>query len=76
MLTSELSVSTSTSTLVNDRSPGRSEIAQYGGTRGGTFHGEIYIAARKPVLDYGIHSRMPGRDGKDHGEDSPKQACS
>ena len=50
-------------------------MAQDGGTRGGTFHGEI--DRFKESQDWTTACRnVPERDGKDQGEDSPKQACS
>ena len=60
---------------VDDCSPGRGGMAQNGRARGATFHGEMdrckenqgWITAR---------SSMPERDGKEQGEDNPKQAGS
>ena len=50
-------------------------MAQNSGTRGGTFHGEI--GRRRESQGWTTAcSRMPERDGKDQGEDSPKQAGS
>ena len=48
---------------VDDCSPGREGMAQDDGTRGGSFYDEM-----------DRRSRMPEREGKDQGEDSPKQA--
>ena len=60
---------------VDDCSPGRGGMVQNGGTRGGTFHDgmECCRASQGWTTAY---SRMPERDGKDQGEDSPKQAGS
>ena len=60
---------------VDDCSPGRGGMAQNGGTRGGTFHGEM-DRCRKSQGWTTACSRMPERDGKDPGEDSPKQTGS
>ena len=49
--------------------------AQDGGTRGGTFHGEIDRCRESQGWTTACSS-MPERNGKDQGEDSPKQACS
>ena len=61
--------------LVNDCSPGRGDMAQDGGTRSGVFHGEI-DHCRKSQGKTTACSSMPERDGKDQGQDRPKQACS
>ena len=61
--------------LVNDCSPGRGDMAQDGGTRRGVFHGEI-DRCRETQGKTTACSSMPGRDGKDQGQDRPKQACS
>ena len=53
---------------VDDCSPGRGGMAQNGVRTGGSLQ-------RKPGLDTAC-SRMPERDGKDQGRDSPKQAGS
>ena len=45
-----------------------------GGTRGGTFHGEKMDGHRESQGWTTACSSMPERDGKDQGEDSPKQA--
>ena len=58
---------------VDDCSPGRGGMAQNGGTRGGTFHGEMDRGRENQGWTTTV-SRMPERDGKDQGEDSPKQA--
>ena len=60
---------------VDDCSPGRGGIAQNGGTRGGTFHGKMDRCRESQGWTTAC-SRMPERDGKDQGEDSPKQAGS
>ena len=60
---------------VDDCSPGRGGMAQNGRTRGGTFYGEIDLCRGSQGWTTAC-SRMPERDGKDHGEDSPKQAGS
>ena len=59
--------------LVNECSPGRGETAQDSGTRGGTFHGEI-DHCREGHGWTTVCSSMSERDGKDQGENSPKQA--
>ena len=51
------------------------EMAQNSGTRDGTFHGEM-DRCRGSQGWTTVCSRMPERDGKDQGEDSPKQAAS
>ena len=74
-LSSELSVSTPTSGRLH--SPGRGGMAQDGGTRGGTFHGEMDHCRRESRGWTTACSSMPERDGNDLGEDSPKQTtCS
>ena len=50
-------------------------MAQNGGTRSGTFHGEMN-RSRESEGWTTAYSRMPERDGKGQGEDSPKQAGS
>ena len=60
---------------VDDCSPGRGEMAQNGGTRGGIFHGKM-DRSRKNQGWTTECSGMPERDGKNQGEDSPKQAGS
>ena len=57
-------------------SPGQGGMAQNRGTRGGTFHGEINRCSRGSQGWTMACKRMPKRDGKDQGEDSPKQAGS
>ena len=60
---------------MDDCSPGRGGMAQNSGTRGATFHGKI-DRCRKNQGWTTACSGMPERDGKDQGEDSPKQAGS
>ena len=60
---------------VDDYSPGTGRMAQNGRTRGGTFHGKIYRCRENQGWTTGC-SGMPERDGKDQGEDCPKQAGS
>ena len=60
---------------LDDCSPGRGEMAQDGRTRGGTFHGKMN-RCRKSQRWTTACSGVPERDGKDQGEDSPKQADS
>ena len=50
-------------------------MAQNGRTRGRTFHGELDRCRGSQGWTTAC-SRMPERDGKDQGEDSPKQAGS
>ena len=61
---------------VDDCSPGRGGMAQDGGTRGGTFHGEMDRCRESQDWTTAC-SRTLERDGKDQGEDSPTQtgAC-
>ena len=59
----------------DDCRPGRGGMAQDGGTRGGTFHGEM-DRCRESQGWTTVCNSMPERDGKDQGEDSPKQAGS
>ena len=56
-------------------SPGREGMGQNGRTRGGTFHGKM-DRCRKNLGWTTACSGMPERNGKDQGEDSPKQAGS
>ena len=63
---SELSASTPTSNC----SPGRGGMAQDGGTKGERFHGEM-DRCRESQGWTTAWSRMPERDGKNQGEDSP-----
>ena len=71
--TSETSASTPT---LDDCSPtGRGGMVQNGGKRGGTFHGEM-DRCRGSQGWTTTCSRMPERDKKDQGGDSPKQAGS
>ena len=58
---------------LDDCSPGRGGMAQNGGTRGRTFHGEIYRCRGSQGWTT-ASSRMSERDGKDQGNDIPKQA--
>ena len=52
-------------------------MAKDGGTRGGTFHGEMDRCCREIQGWTAVcSSSMPERDGNDKGEDSPKQARS
>ena len=60
---------------VDDCSPGRGGMAQNGGTRGGTFHGEMDRCRESQGWTTAC-SRMPEREGKYQEEDSPKQAGS
>ena len=60
---------------VDDCSPGRGGMAQDGGTRGGTFHGEMGRCRETQGWTTAYSSRysgMPERDGKDQGQDRPK----
>ena len=57
---------------VNDCSLRRGEVVQYGGTRGGTFHGEM-DRYRESEGWTTLCSSISERDGKDQGEDGPKQ---
>ena len=57
---------------VHDCSPGRGGMTQNDGARGGTFYGEIDRCCRGCQGWTTACSRMPERDGKDQGEDSPK----
>ena len=56
---------------VNDCSPGREGVAQDGGTRGGTFHGEI-DHCRESQGWTTARGSLSERDGKNQGEGSPK----
>ena len=58
---------------VDNCTPGRGGISQDGGTRSGTFHGEIDRCRESWTT---ACSSMPERDGKGQGENSPKQARS
>ena len=55
--------------------PGRGGMAQNGGTRGERFYGEMDHCRESQGWTTAC-SRMPERDGKDQGEDRPKQAGS
>ena len=57
---------------VDDCSPGRGGMARDGETRDGTFHGEMDRCSENQGWTMAC-SRMPERDGKDQGEDIPKQ---
>ena len=59
---------------VGDCSPGRGGMAQNGRMRGGTFHGEMDRCRESKGWTTACSS-MPERDGKDQGEDIPKQAA-
>ena len=61
--------------IVNDCSPGLGGMAQNGGTRGGTFDGEL-VRCRESQGWTTACSRMPERDGKDQRGDSLEQAGS
>ena len=50
------------------------ETMLYGGTRGGTFHDEMDRHRESQGWTTACNS-MPERNGKDQGEDSPKQTC-
>ena len=60
---------------LENSNPGRGGMAQDGGTRGGTFHGEMDCCRGSQGWTTAC-SRMPERDGKNQGEDSQKQAVS
>ena len=60
---------------VDNCSPGRGRIAQNGGTRGGTFHGEMDCCRGSQGWTMTC-SGMLERDGKDQREESRKQAGS
>ena len=60
---------------VNDCGPGRGGIAKNGGTRGGTFHGELDRWRESQGWTTAC-SRVPKRDEKNQGVDSPKQVGS
>ena len=60
---------------VDNCSPGLGGMAQNGGTRGETFHGEMDRCRGSQGWTTAC-SRMPERAGNDQGEDSPKQAGS
>ena len=60
---------------VDDCSPGRGGITHNGGKRGGTIHGKMDRCRENQGWTTAC-SRMPERDGKGQGEDSPKQAGS
>ena len=57
---------------MDDCSPGLGGMVQKGGTRDGTFHGEM-DRFREGQSWTTACSRTPERDGKDQGKDSPKQ---
>ena len=58
---------------VDDCSPGRVGMTQNGKTRGGIFHGKMDCFRKNQGWTTAC-SGMPERDGKDKGEDNPKQA--
>ena len=61
--------------FLDDYSPGRGEMAQNSGTRGGTFHGEM--DRRRKCLGWTMaYSSMTEHDGKSQGEDGPNQVNS
>ena len=60
---------------VDDCSPGRGKMAQDGGTKHGTFHGEM-DRCREHQGWTKLCRSMPERDGKDQGDNSPNQAGS
>ena len=60
---------------VDDSSPGREGMAQDDGTSGGTLRGRM-DRCRESQSWTPACSSLPERDGKDQGNDSPKQACS
>ena len=60
---------------VDDCSPGRGGMTLDGGTRGGIFHGEMDRCSKSQSWTTAC-SRMPERDGKNQGGDTPKQAGS
>ena len=57
--------------LADDCSPGRGGMAQDGGRRGGTFHGEMDRCRESEGWTTACSS-MPGCDGKGQGQDSHK----
>ena len=57
---------------VDDYSLGRGGMAQNGGTRGGSFHGEMDGCKESQGWTTAC-CRMLESDGKDQGEDCPKQ---
>ena len=59
---------------VDNCRPGRGGMAQNGGTRGGTFHGEMERFRESQSWTTAC-SGMPERDEKDQRDISPKQAC-
>ena len=67
--TSEPSASTPTIERMQPRTRGR--MARDGGTRGGTFHGELYRCRESQGWTTPC-SGMPERDGKNQGGDNPK----
>ena len=58
---------------VDDCHSGRGEMTQDGGTGGGTFHVEMDYCRESQGWTT-VCSSMRERDGKNQGEDSPKQA--
>ena len=61
---------------VDDCNPGRREMAQDGGKRGGTFHGEMDRCNESQRWTTAACSSMPEHDRKDQGEDRPEPAGS
>ena len=63
---------------VDDCSSGRGGMAHDGATRGGTFHGEMdrYRENQGWTTACTVCPNDDDDDGKDKGEDRPKQACS
>ena len=70
--TSELSASTPTSGRLQPRTRGNGAERQNKGRNILRQNGSLQ---KKTRLDYGIRSGMPERDGKERGEDNPKQAA-
>ena len=60
---------------LEDCSPGGWRMADDDGKRGGTFHGKMDRCRESQDWTTACSS-MPERDGKDQGQDSPKQGCS
>ena len=64
-----------TGTLYNTVLQGQAGMAQDGGTRGGTFHGEMDRCRERQGWTTACSS-MPERDGMEQEGDSPKHAGS
>ena len=60
---------------VDDSSPGRGGMAQDGGTIGRIFRGEVDRCSESQTFTT-VCSSMSERDGRDQGEDIPKQVGS